>query len=55
MRKKQAARQRSTAVLAVTALLLALVVSDAGTSAVANETFTDAHDPDFLVLNPEGE
>ena len=51
MRKKQAARQRSTAAFALAALVLAIAVSDVG----ATETLVDTVDPDFLVLNPEGE
>ena len=50
MRKKQAARQRFTAAFALAALVLAIAVSDAR----ADETPCDT-DPDFLVLNPEGE
>ena len=50
MRKKQAARQRFTAAFALAALVLAFAVSDVR----ATETLVDA-DPDFLVLNPEGE
>ena len=51
MRKKQAARQGFTAAFALAALVLAITVGDAR----ANETFLDTEDPDFLVLNPEGE
>ena len=51
MRKKQAARQRFTAAFALAALVLAIAVSDVR----ANETLSDTVDPDFLVLNPEGE
>ena len=50
MRKKQAARHRFTAAFALAALVLAFAVSDVR----ATETLVDA-DPDFLVLNPEGE
>ena len=50
MRKKQTARQRFTAALALAALILAVGVSDGR----ANETSCDT-DPDFLVLNPERE
>ena len=50
MRKKQAARQRFTAAFALTALVLAIAVSDAR----ADEAPCDT-DPDFLVLNPERE
>jgi len=48
---RQAARQRFTATFALTALVFAIVVSDVR----ANETIVDTVDPDFLVLNPEGE
>ena len=50
MRKKQATRQRFTATFALAALVLAIVVSNVR----ATETLVDA-EPDFLVLNPEGE
>ena len=50
MRKEQAVRQRFTAAFALAALVLAFAVSDVR----ATETLVDA-DPDFLVLNPEGE
>ena len=51
MRKKHAARQRFTAAFALAALVLAIALSNAR----ANETLFDPADPDFLVLNPEGE
>ena len=50
MKKVQAARQHIAAALACVALVLAAALGDAGNAAQAN-----ACEPDFLVLNPEGE
>jgi len=56
MRKKQAVHQCFRAGLVMTALLLTRAVTDADTSVVASETvITDTQDPDFLILDPEGE
>ena len=55
MQKKQAARQRFTAGLALAALVLTIAVIDAPDSVVTNEALADTRDADFLVLDPEGE
>lgn len=50
MKKVQAARQHIAAALACVALVLAAGLADTGNTARA-----DTCEPDFLVLNPQGE